>query len=84
MTYNESVTLVRISDPGLIDLICADLQSRDDVLAEPAGDNLVEVDIVGSYGEEGMRLATHLRVQAWAAGQRARGVDVSVEVVPSL
>jgi hypothetical protein len=28
-----------------------------------------------------MRLATHLRVQAWAAVQRARGVDVSVEVV---
>jgi hypothetical protein len=81
VTYKETVTLVRISDPGLIDLICADLQDRDDVLAERAGDDLVEIDIVGSYGEEGMRLATHLRVQAWAAGQRARGVDVRVEVV---
>ncbi len=75
------MTLVRISDPGLIDLICADLRSTDDVLAEPAGEDLVEVDIVGSYGEEGMRLATHLRVQAWAAGQRARGVPVTVAVV---
>ncbi len=75
------MTLVRISDPGLIDLICADLQSRDDVLAERAGKDLIEVDIVGSYGEEGMRLATHLRVQAWAAAQRARGIDVSVEIV---
>jgi hypothetical protein len=74
------MTLVRISDPGLIDLLCADLQSRDDVLAEPAGGDLVGVDIVGSYGEEGMRLATHLRVQAWAAAQRSRGLDVSVEL----
>jgi hypothetical protein len=75
------MTLVRISDPGLIDLICADLQSRDDVLAERAGDNLIEVDIVGSYSEEGMKLATHLRVQAWAAAQRARGIEVKVDVV---
>ncbi len=78
------MTLVRISDPELIDLLCADLQSRNDVLAEPAGGNLIEIDIVGSYGEEGMRLATHLRVQAWAAAQRARGLDVSVELVPAL
>jgi hypothetical protein len=78
------VTLVRISDPGLIDLLCADLQSRDDVLAERAGGNLIEVDIVGSYGEEGMRLATYLRVQAWAAAQRARGLDVTVELVEHL
>ena len=78
------MTLVRISDPRLIDLLCADLQSRDDVLAEPAGGNLIEVDIVGSYGEEGMRLATHLRVQAWAAAQRARGLDVTIELVEQL
>jgi hypothetical protein len=73
--------LVRISDPGLIDLLCADLQAPGDVVAEPAGGNLIEVDIVGSYGEEGMRLATLLRVQAWEAAQRARGIDVTVEIV---
>jgi hypothetical protein len=39
------------------------------------------VDILGSYGVEGMRLATTLRVQAWVAAQRARGVDVTVELV---
>jgi hypothetical protein len=75
------MTLVRISDPGLIDLLCADLQSLGDVVAEPAGGNLIEVDIVGSYGEEGMRLATLLRVQAWETAQQARGIDVSVSIV---
>jgi hypothetical protein len=73
--------LVRISDPSLIELLCADLQAPGDVVAEPAGGNLIEVDIVGSYGEEGMRLATLLRVQAWEAAQRARGIDVTVEIV---
>jgi hypothetical protein len=75
------MTLVRISDSGLIDLLCADLQSLGDVVAEPAGGNLIEVDIVGSYGEEGMRLATLLRVQAWEAAQQARGIDVTVAIV---
>ena len=75
------MTLVRISDPGLLDLLCADLQARGDALAEPVGDDLIQVDILGSYGEEGMRLATDLRIKAWEAAQRARGIDVHVEIV---
>jgi hypothetical protein len=39
------------------------------------------VHIVGSYGEEGMRIATYLRLRAWEAAQRSRGVEVSVEIV---
>jgi hypothetical protein len=75
------VTLLRISDPGLLPLLRADLQSRDDLVAEVVDEQTVRVDILGSYGEQGMRLATALRVQAWVAAQRARGVDVTVEVL---
>jgi hypothetical protein len=39
------------------------------------------INIRGSYGVEGMRLATTLRVQAWVAAQKARGVDVNVEIL---
>jgi hypothetical protein len=75
------VTLLRISDPGLLQLLRADLQSRDDLVAEVVDDRTIRVDILGSYGEEGMRLAAELRVQAWVASQRARGVDVNVEIL---
>jgi hypothetical protein len=75
------VTLLRISDPGLLELLRADLQSRDDLVAEVVDERTLQVDILGSYGEQGMHLAAELRVQAWVASQRARGVDVSVDVV---
>lgn len=75
------MTLLRISDPGLLQLLRADLQSRDDLIAEIVDDQTLQIDILGSYGVEGMRLATTLRVQAWVAAQRARGVDVDVEIV---
>ncbi len=77
----RSVTLLRISDPGLLQLLRADLQSRDDLVAEIVDDRTLRVDILGSYGEQGMQLATTLRVQAWVSAQRARGVDVSVEIL---
>lgn len=79
--YNERVTLLRISDPSLLDLLCADLRSRGDIVAEIVGDDTLQVDILGSYGVEGLRMATALRVRAWEEAQRARGVDVHVEIV---
>ena len=75
------MTLLRISDPGLLQLLRADLQSRDDLVAEIVDERTIRVDILGSYGDQGMRLATSLRVQAWVAAQRARGVEVTVEVL---
>jgi hypothetical protein len=75
------VTLLRISDPGLLQLLRADLESSDDLVAEVVDDQTLQVDILGSYGEQGMRLAAELRVHAWVAAQRARGIDVTVDFV---
>jgi hypothetical protein len=75
------VTLVRISDPSLLDLLCADLRSRGDIVAEVVDEDTLQVDILGSYGVEGMRMATELRLRVWEEAQRARGVDVHVEIV---
>lgn len=75
------MTLLRISDPTLLQLLRADLQSRDDLVAEIVDDHTLQVDILGSYGEQGMRLAAALRVQAWVAAQHSRGVDVTVDVL---
>lgn len=79
--YNKPVTLLRISDPSLLDLLCADLRSRGDIIAEVVGEDMLQVDILGSYGVEGMRMATALRLRAWEEAQRAQGVDVHVEII---
>jgi hypothetical protein len=75
------VTLVRISDPSLLDLLCADLRSRGDIVAEAIDDDTIQVDILGSYSLEGMRMATELRLRAWEEAQRARGMDVRIEIL---
>jgi hypothetical protein len=75
------VTLLRISDPSLLELLCTDLRSRGDIIAEVVGEDTLQVDILGSYSVEGMRMATELRLRAWEEGQRARGIDVQVEIL---
>jgi hypothetical protein len=72
---------LRISDPAFLPFLLEDLRARMDVVAEVIDDDAIEVTILGSYGQEGMRLALYLRVRAWEAAQRARGIDVRVEVV---
>jgi hypothetical protein len=72
---------LRISDPALLPSLVGDLRSRMDVIAEVIDDNCILVTILGSYGLEGMRLAIYLRVRAWEAAQRAKGIDVRVELV---
>lgn len=72
---------LRISDPAFLPALLDDLRSRMDVVAEVVDDNCIVVTILGSYGLEGMRLALYLRVRAWEAAQRAKGLDVRVEVV---
>jgi hypothetical protein len=35
---------------------------------------------MGSYSSDAMRLATLLRIRAWEAAQRSRGIDVYVDI----
>ncbi len=72
---------LRISDSAFLPSLLEDLRSRLDVVAEVIPDNCIAVTIVGSYGQEGMRVALDLRVRAWEAAQRAKGIDVRVELV---
>lgn len=72
---------IRISDPSLIDDLERDLRQRPDVVVEQIGDDTLLVSILGSYGTDGMRLATFLRLRAWEAAQRAQGRDVTVDIL---
>ncbi|HEY7397738.1 MAG TPA: hypothetical protein VH538_05515 [Gaiellaceae bacterium] len=71
---------IRLNDPTLTDDLLVDLRSRGDILAEEIAPGAIRVSVLGSYSSEGMRVAVYLRVRAWEAAQRARGVDVSVEL----
>jgi hypothetical protein len=72
---------IRISDPTLIDDLERDLRQRPDIVVEQIDDDRLLVSILGSYGTNGMRLATFLRLRAWEAAQRAQGRDVTVDIV---
>jgi hypothetical protein len=74
------MTIVRVSDASLVERLLADLQARPDVIADVVGPNRVRISLLGSYNQEAMALAILLRVRAWEAGQRARGVAVDVEI----
>jgi hypothetical protein len=74
------MTTIRISDPAHLEELLAELTSRPDVVATIVDGDAIRISILGSYSHEGMRLATFLRIRAWEAAQRARGIDVRVEV----
>jgi hypothetical protein len=72
---------IEIDNPNLIDELAADLRKQTDTIVEITGHGRLLIHIVGSYSTDGMRLATHLRIRAWEAAQRAQGRDVSVEII---
>jgi hypothetical protein len=75
-----AMTIIKISDPALLELLLADLRDRPDVIAEVAGPDRLRVSVLGSYNQSAMRMAILLRVRAWEAAQRARGFDVEVDL----
>jgi len=74
------MTIIRINDPSRLELLLADLRARPDVVAEIIAPDRIRVNILGSYNLDAMRLAILLRVRAWEAAQRSRGVDVGVDL----
>lgn len=72
--------IIRIDNPDLVTSLLEDLKSRTDVVAEAVAPDAIQISILGSYDTEHMRVAAYLRVRAWEAAQRARGVDVHVEI----
>jgi hypothetical protein len=67
---------IRVSDPALVPELVEFLRSRLDVVADQISPNEVSLSLLGSYGEDAMRMELYLRVRAWEAVQRARGVEV--------
>lgn len=71
---------IRVDQPFLLESLIRDLQRRVDVIAERTSPSTIVVNLLGSYNADAMEMEMLLRVRAWEAGQRARGIDVSVVV----
>jgi len=56
------------------------LREATDVAVELAGPSEVRVSLLGSYHADAMRLELYLRLRAWEAAQRARGLEVHLEL----
>jgi hypothetical protein len=67
---------LRVSDPALVPELLEFLQSRLDVVADQVKADEVSLSLLGSYASDAMRMELYLRVRAWEAGQRSRGVEV--------
>jgi len=67
------------SDPTLLLALRADLASHAGCLVTAVGLDTLEATILGSYNEA-METAAQLRVRAWEAAQRTRGLNVRVEL----
>jgi hypothetical protein len=74
------MTIVRTNSSAATRLLLAYLSAVSEIAAEPVGDREVRVSLLGSYREDAMQLALYLRLRAWEAGQRAEGVDVTLEL----
>ena len=69
---------LRVSDPAFVPELLEFLRSRLDVVAERVGEVEVDISLLGSYAEDAMRMELYLRVRAWEAAQRAKGVEIEV------
>jgi hypothetical protein len=47
-------------------------------VVEQLSDNEVEVSLLGSYQQDALRMQLELRLRAWEATHRARGVRVEI------
>ena len=76
--FRTAAMRILVSDPAIVADLLDFLESRSDVVAERVDANELEVSMLGSYGQEGQRIALELLVQAWLTGRAARPVSVEL------
>jgi len=59
------MTLIRINDESMLELLLADLTSSSDLVATAVASDALEVSVLGSYNTEARRLAVSSRICAW-------------------
>jgi hypothetical protein len=70
----------RVSDPELLPILLEALTERNDCLAEAVGPDRVAVSVLGSFHSDAMWMEAELRIRAWQAALRSRGVQVDIDL----
>ena len=65
---------VRLSSADLLDELLEFLRAEPGAVVEQVSDDEVEVSLLGSFQQDALRMQLELRLRAWEATQRARGV----------
>jgi hypothetical protein len=78
--YTVGMPVFRVSDPELLPVLLEELTGRHDCVAEAVGPDRVAVSVLGSFHTDAMRMEAELRIRAWQAALRSRGVHVDVEL----
>ncbi len=68
----------RVSEPDVLPSLLEHLTARGDCLAEVIGPNTLCVSVLGSYNSDAMEMEVELRIHAWQAAQRARGLEADI------
>jgi len=71
---------VRLTDPAATDDLVDFLQSRADAVVELVAPGEVEASLLGSYNDDALQMELSLRIRAWEAAQRSKGVRVEIDV----
>ena len=69
---------IRLSSADLLDDLLESLRAEPSAVVEQVSDDEVEVSLLGSYQQDALRLQLELRLRAWEATHRSRGVRVEV------
>jgi len=69
---------VHVDDPADLPDLIESLRSRPDAVVTQLGHDELEVSLLGSFGDDALRMEVELRVRAWMAAHRAAAtVDIA-------
>jgi hypothetical protein len=75
------MTTIRLNSAFAAELLLAHLRERPDIAAEIIGPNTLSVSVLGSYRDDALQMELRLRLRAWEEAARAKGLDVSAQLV---
>lgn len=69
---------IRLSSADLLGDLIEFLRAEPSAVVEQVSDDEVEVALLGSYRQDALRMELYLRLRAWEAAHRARGVSAEI------
>ena len=77
------MTIIRLNSALAAELLLAHLRERPDIAAEISGPNTLRVSVLGSYRSDALQMELTLLLRAWEEAARAKGLNVSAQLVTS-